>query len=209
LSSAAGPGRPSTRREIITLLCAANRTIAELAGRLEISRNAVREHLERLVDDGLVQREVVRRGVGKPAHEYRLSAEGESAVSSAYLPVLVRLVRVLSDRLDPPTFEWALRSAGVRLGSDVGVLEGDLLQRAGSASAVLRRLGGDAVVVNGDHGPRLECTCCAIGALVADQPLGCKLMESALTAMLGTPVREECNRGVKPQCRFQISPMET
>ncbi|MBW3630473.1 MAG: ArsR family transcriptional regulator, partial [Gemmatimonadetes bacterium] len=108
-------GRIDTRTEILRLLCTANRTVTDLAQALGISRNAVREHLERLAEEELVRHEVVRRGVGKPAHEYELTSGGELALSRAYLPILRQLLHVLEGQLPAEAVEAMLRLTGQHL----------------------------------------------------------------------------------------------
>jgi predicted ArsR family transcriptional regulator len=53
------------------------------------SHNTLRQHLDRLVDQGLVERlKVPRRGPGRPLFDYRLSRGAEKAVSTLSNPSL-------------------------------------------------------------------------------------------------------------------------
>ena len=67
----------STRGQVITLLRHGERTVDDLALALELTDNAVRSHLTALERDGLVRQTGVRRGGGKPAYTYELTAAGE------------------------------------------------------------------------------------------------------------------------------------
>lgn len=193
-----------TRGEILSRLCAAPQTVAQLAEGMGISRNSVREQLLRLAGEGLVEHEVVRRGVGKPAHEYRLTAEGEVRLSRAYLPLLNQLLRIVQARLGAEETETALRAAGRAL-APPGRAGGDLETRVAAATGLLRGLGGAAVAEPTAEGHVIRCTCCAIGAVVAEHPLACRGVEAMLQEFVGTPVREHCDRSGRPACRFEVS----
>jgi predicted ArsR family transcriptional regulator len=192
-----------TRGEILSRLCAAPQTATQLSEALDISRNSVREQLLRLADEGLIQHDVVRRGVGKPAHEYRLTLDGEVRLSRAYLPLLNQLLRVVEARLGPEETEAALRAAGRGL-APPGRAEGDLVERVAAAIEFLRGLGGFAVAEQSEGRLVIRCTCCAIGAVVTEHPLACRGMASLLEDFVGTPVRERCDRSARPECRFEL-----
>ncbi len=193
-----------TRREILSLLCISNRTVSELAAELGISNTAIRSHMVRLEEEGLVRHERVRRGVGKPAHEYRITAAGELLLSRAYLPLFQNLLEVLEASLPEAAIESTLREAGRRLAPSDSHPAGDLRARVEAAAAVLRELGGAASVDVAGSTLLIQCTCCAIGAIVADHPLACKAMEGMLGEFLDTPVYEQCDRSGRPSCRFEI-----
>ena len=195
--------RPGTRGQILARLCAEPHTVAQLAEALGINRNSVRDHLLRLGDEGLVEHQVVRRGVGKPAHEYRLTPEGEMRLSRAYLPLLKQLLRVVEARLGPGETEAALREAGRGL-APAERPEGDLGERVAAAIEFLRGLGGVAVAEHSNGRHVVRCSCCAIGAVVTEHPLACLGMASMLEDFLGTPVRERCDRSGRPACRFEV-----
>ncbi len=197
--------RLGTRGEILARLCAAPHTVAQLAEAVGINRNSVRDHLPRLADEGLVEHQVMRRGVGKPAHEYRLTAEGEVRLSRAYLPLLNDLLRVVEARLGPGEMEAALREAGRGL-APAERPEGDLSERVAAAIGFLRSLGGFAVAERSEGQHVIRCTCCAIGAVVSEHPLACRGMASMLEEYVGQPVRERCDRTGRPACRFEFLP---
>jgi predicted ArsR family transcriptional regulator len=198
--------RTSTRRQILTLLCIEDQSAAQLAGRIGISPNAVREQLARLKEDRLVEHEVIRAGVGKPGHRYRLTGEGEAAVSAGYLPVLKHLVAEVGDRMGRRALEAVLRGTGSRLSNALGPRpEGDTLTRARAAAETLTRLGGVAAAAEKNGALDIRCECCAIGALVSEEPLACGMMAAALSSYLNLPVQERCDRSGRPKCRFELA----
>jgi predicted ArsR family transcriptional regulator len=193
-----------TRRRLLELLCSDPQTAAQLAAQLGISPNAVREMLGRMSEDGLVEHQVIRAGVGKPAHRYRLTDDGEGAVSRGYLPILRHLVAELREG-SGASFQEVLRGTGARLASTMGSRPaGGTLAAAVRAAEALSRLGGAARATQENGSIRIESSCCAIAGLVQHQPSACQLVEAALTSYLGEPVRERCDRTGRPRCVFEI-----
>ncbi|HEX2081225.1 MAG TPA: ArsR family transcriptional regulator [Longimicrobium sp.] len=193
-----------TRGEILRLLCVSAATISDLAPRLGISRNAVRAHLDRLEAEGLVRYQVVRRGVGKPAHEYRLTDTGEAEISRAYLPLLVQLLALLEHETTPAELERLLRAAGRGLAAGGPPPRGALRERVEAASAFLKTLGGIGGVEKDGEGWRITAVCCPVGTLVPRQPLICKAVEALLAELTAAPVLEACDRGPHPKCHFHV-----
>lgn len=205
MDGSADPGRQrDTRGEILSLLCTSDRTISGLAGELGISSNAVRAHLSRLEGDGLVDHQVVRKGVGKPAHEYRLTAEGEASLSRAYLPLLNRLLAELETRWSSTEVEGVLRSAGHALASQRPPAGGGLVERARYGLGLLSSLGGMGFLEEEDGKLVIRSACCPIGAIAPEHPLACRAIEAMLTASMAVPVQENCDRSGRPSCRFEI-----
>jgi predicted ArsR family transcriptional regulator len=196
------PGR--TRREILLLLCAAAQTTRALADAVGVSSTAMRKVLVRLEADGYVRHETVRRGVGKPAHEYSITADGEALLSRAYVPLLNELLHVLEERLPAPAVEGLLRETGRRVAGSQHRGRGEGRKRPGTAVAVLNELGGRASFRRARGVATIECTCCAVGAVVTDHALVCRSMAALIEELAGERVTERCERGARPKCRFEI-----
>lgn len=190
------------RAEILRLLCNEPQTAGQLARQLHVSPTAVRKTLARLKREGLVHYKRVIRGVGKPTHEFALTPEGESLLSRAYLPLLDNLLSALEQQLSAAQVERFIREAGKHLSDPLPDATGSLNQRLAAAAALLNRLGGAASVQRTNGKAAIDCTCCAIGAVVADHPLACKAMEALLTSAVGVRFRERCNRVGRPRCHF-------
>ena len=195
----------STRGQIVALLRRASRTVDELARALGLTDNAVRAHLAALERDGLVHQRGVRRGGGKPAYAYDLTAEAERLFPKAYGPVLRQLLDVLAERLGPAESEALLRAVGRRLAAGQAVPDGDLRARLAVAVALLNDLGGLAELEDGDRAFVIRGYSCPLAAVTPDHPAVCKLAETLLAEVVGTPVRECCDRGERPRCRFEVA----
>jgi len=74
-----------TRQEILTCLkVQGSRTADELARELGISQVAVRQHLASLEAEKSVDIEIERKGLGRPSHRYRLTAQGDECFPRKY-----------------------------------------------------------------------------------------------------------------------------
>lgn len=193
-----------TRGQIIALLRRSSSTVNELAGALGLTDNAVRPHLTALERDGLVELHMVRRGVGKPAHVYRLTTGADALLPKAYAPVLDLLLTELSRRMTPAEVEELLREVGRRAAAGQQVRTGDIGARLQAALDVLATLGGDAELEEVDGTAYIRGYSCPLAAIVPGHPEACRLAESLLSEVVGLEVRERCEKGDRPQCRFQV-----
>lgn len=196
----------STRGRVLALLRRSQATVTELAAELELTDNAVRGHLAALERDGLVEQRGVRRQVGKPAHVYGITAEGEALFPKAYGLVLAELVAALEERLGGAAVEMLLRTVGRRLalGLYAGARGGER-DRIGGAVRVLEELSGP-VEVERRRGSAtvLRGLGCPLGVVVADHPEVCWVVESLLEEVTGAAVEECCDRGGLPRCGFRV-----
>jgi DeoR family transcriptional regulator, suf operon transcriptional repressor len=74
----------STRGKIIEALAVSPRSARDLAHKLGIQESAVRGHLDRLEDRGLVSPSFHREGVGRPKKRYVLTAQGQDLFPRRY-----------------------------------------------------------------------------------------------------------------------------
>src|SRR5215212_7594699 len=114
----------STRGQIVTLLRGAPCIVDELAGKLNLTDNAVRAHLLTLERDGLVRQSGLRRGPRKPHFTYILTAEADRLFPKAYYALLNQLIAVLNNRLDPPEIEEVRREVGRSVAVDAPACQG-------------------------------------------------------------------------------------
>jgi predicted ArsR family transcriptional regulator len=197
----------TTRGQIVALLRRGTRTVEELAQALGLTDNAVRAHLATLERDGLIAQVGVRRGAGagKPATLYELHPEAEPLFSRAYAPVLRAMLDVIAERMPPDEGEALMRDVGRRLGAQLGrEVTGGLHARVHAAAALLSALGGEAYVEKGDDTLQLRGYGCPLSAAVTPRAEVCRAVEALLSEVIGTTVREHCDRGARPQCCFHV-----
>jgi DeoR family suf operon transcriptional repressor len=188
------------RGRLLTELCARPQTAVELAERVGTSSNAVRVHLESLRSAGLVDYEIVRRGVGKPTHVYRLTPLADNLLSTAYAPVLQGILDVLRSRMNGG-FAPLLREVGERLAQRAR-LGAPTRKGLDAAAEVLSSFGASATIKTQGKERVVGNTCCPLAAISRETPEICQLMEALLASASGTPLRERCERGAHPRCAF-------
>ena len=195
----------STRGQIVTILRGSPCTVEELAGKLELTDNAVRAHLLTLERDGLVRQSGLRRGPRKPHFTYALTPEADAIFPKAYDTLLNQLIAVLKTRLDQPELEDVLREVGraVAAGSPAGsnaTLEG----RVRTAVKLFETIGGSAEIEQQDGKFVIRGNGCPLAAAVSVHPEVCGLAETLVAEIVKAPVHEHCNREGRPKCRFEI-----
>ena len=195
----------STRGQIILLLRGEPRTVAELAGAVSLTDNAVRAHLATLERDGLVHQSGERAGFRKPHFSYELTPEADELFPKAYGPILNRLVGLLKERLGPAKTEAILREVGRRGAEPQDASEKTSFKdRLDQAVETLANLGGHASVARENGKALIRGAGCPLAAVTADHREVCKMVETLLSKVIGVPVRQACEREPSPRCCFEI-----
>jgi predicted ArsR family transcriptional regulator len=195
----------TARGKIISLLRRGRSTVEELAAAMHVTDNAVRPQLQLLEQEGIVRASGTRHGAGagKPATTYEIAPSAEPALSTAYAPVLTALLESLADRMTPAALEALLRDVGRRMGPD-RASGSSLDARVRAAAALLSSLGGELDVERTSTGYLLRGFACPLAAAVRAEPNACHAIEEVVSAVVGGPVRECCDRTGTPRCRFEI-----
>ena len=194
----------STRGRIIQLLRRDVDTVTALAAALGLTDNAVRAHLAALQADGVVEQTTAPpRGVGKPPQVYTLTPAADALLPKAYGAVLGVLLGVLEERLPVGEMEALMREVGRRAAG--GPAAGDDVRlRVDAAYGVLGELGGVADVEEGDGAVWIRGYSCPLASVVPEHPQACRLAEALVSEIVGVPVREHCEKGPRPRCRFEV-----
>jgi predicted ArsR family transcriptional regulator len=196
----------STRGRVVGLLRGRPGTVNDLAEKLELTDNAVRAHLLSLERDGLVRQSGVQRGARKPHYSYELTPEAERLFPKAYDALLNQLITTLKGRLPASALEDVLREVGRSLAgrhaSDGS--SDDLEERLRNALEVLKTIGGTPTVEREGGKLIIRSGGCPLAAAVVEHPEVCELAEALVAEIVGLPVRESCNRGESPKCRFEV-----
>jgi len=200
------PVPKGTRGRIIDLLRRSALTANELAVRLGLTHNAVRGHLAALQHEGFVREGGSRRGKTRPATVYELVPDAEAGLSSAYIPFVVQLVRVLQEQLRPSKLDEIMRGVGRGLATNWPKMHGSLAKRVEGASTLLEQLGAPNAVERLDGGFVIRNhSTCMLAQAVHGRPDVCRAIESLLNELLEVPVRECCERSAdRPHCCFEI-----
>jgi predicted ArsR family transcriptional regulator len=197
----------NSRARIVTLLRRGFRTVEELAHSLAITDNAVRSQLSALERDGVVRTEGVRRGegAGKPAVLYGINPDAEAHFSTAYAPVLATVLESLIEEFPRGLADDFLRGVGRRLAQDSGgAARGSLHERTRAAGAILTALGAEVDVGVENGVAKIRGYGCPLSVAVARRPEACEAIRSMVAEVTGAPVRQCCEHGLRPKCRFEV-----
>jgi predicted ArsR family transcriptional regulator len=196
----------STRGRIVKSVRGSRKTVNELSKEFGLTDNAVRAHLLSLERDGLIRQSGIQRGTRKPHFAYELTDEADNLFPKAYDALLVRLITVLKAQLSPAALNEVLKEVGRSLaGVQTSARKGeDLRQRAGKAVVALEAIGGAAHLDEEDNKFFIRSESCPLATAVAEHPEVCQLAEALLSEIVGSKVREQCDREGSPRCRFEI-----
>ncbi|HEY7088466.1 MAG TPA: hypothetical protein VH518_10280 [Tepidisphaeraceae bacterium] len=139
--------------------------------------------------------------------DYEITPKAQRLFPTAYELVLHEVLDALARELPAQTIQRLL--SGVLRGlveRNVGSLQSgrpsqraiEFVERiAPFAPGITVTASGEATVVEG-------CSC-PLASLTASHPDLCQLVAATLSETLGTGVREICDRGQWPRCRFEIA----
>lgn len=101
-TTAKAPGTFETSDErILELLRSGGLGVNDLADATEVTATAVRQRLQRLMAQGLVERESTRTGRGRPKHRYTLTEKARRQAGSNFADLAVVLWREIRAIKDP------------------------------------------------------------------------------------------------------------
>jgi predicted ArsR family transcriptional regulator len=202
----------SSRERIVELLrIHGTLTSADLVRALEITATAVRQHLDRLVAEGLVEVTGLQRGRGRPRKIYALSEKADSLFPHSYDALALELLEAIS-RL-PEGAELFKRVLAVRReiwNERYGrrVTGESLEQQVAAIMALFNEKGGlteHDVQADGTH--LLVKRNCNISRVAAQYPEFCEIERAWLQEVLNTSVDSLQSRAAgDPACVFRIHP---
>lgn len=189
--------------------------VGDLTGMLEVTATAVRQRIERLLERGLIDREKIVAGRGRPTFRYRINERGRRVSGADSTDLAEAMWHELMSIEDSQLRDRLLSSVAVRLGREYGAQLDDtapLEERMRVLSQLLssRRVVSD-VQSTGDL-PVLDINACPYPTLVdgGDDNTMCRLEEQLLSEALGKPVQlSQCRRDGDECCQFAPAPSET
>jgi DeoR family transcriptional regulator, suf operon transcriptional repressor len=197
----------SSRGRIVTVLRTGGLTADDIARTLGLTRSAVRLQITAMERDGVVRKVGKRPGTTRPSYVFELTPEVEQLLSKAYIPLLTGLVDVFAEALPADQIEALLRKIGIGLAQQVTRgkrVSGGLESRAAAASALMNEHLGAMTRVESNGAITIRGAGCPLAALTGKHKGVCLAMESLVTAIVGVPVKECCDRDDRPHCCFEM-----
>ncbi len=183
-------------------------TINEMVEFAGVTATAVRQRLGRLMGQGLIVRETVRIGRGRPSHKYRLSPKGVRASGSNYPDLAAVLWEELRAVADPATRQGLAKRIAERLAANYEHnIEGEgILKRMQSAVELMaaRKVPFEIEFPEDGEGlPAVKALACPYPDIAERDPAVCAMEKMLLSEMVGVPLKlDECRLQGGACCSF-------
>ena len=163
--------------------------IKSLEEKLGVSANAVREQLQYLLGAGLVSARKLRRGAGRPAHVYSLTAKGQALFPQGYDVLLKLLIEELVKAEGAERAQQLLNAVGERLAEDMtgGEHDVDLRKQVQHVVDALDQR-GMPIVMQEEGVVALQAWSCPYVSVARDHPEICEMEQHMLERALGARV---------------------
>lgn len=182
--------------------------VTELASATGVTATAVRQRLNRLMAQGLIERNVERYGRGRPSHKYSLTVEGLRQTGTNYADLATALWKEVRAIKDPEVRRGLLRRlVNTLAGSYASKLRGTTLTEKMQS---LGELMGERKVpvqvdVSGDL-PVLTALACPYPDLAQEDRSVCAMERMLFSEMLGEDVHlTECRLDGGTCCTFEVN----
>lgn len=203
-----------TRQQELLIMLLKNKsglTVDELSRQLEITRNAVRQHLAALESDGLVTLGVTRPSGGRPQQLYVLTDAGKEFFPRHYSWFAQLLVESIKQASGTDGLQERMDAMGTEVAQQLlrqqAVLENPQ-QKVEKLSAVMEQLGyntrriaiaNDASVIEADN--------CIFHNLAIKNPEICQFDLAMMSTFTDSTIdHQECMASGGNVCRFKFTP---
>jgi len=183
--------------------------VAELAPRVEVTPTAIRQRLMRLMAQGLVQREAIRNGRGRPKHLYRLTDKGLRLTGSNFGDLALALWREIgltgSDERQREMVRRIARALAIEYADQV---QGSTVtERMQSLSELLAHRRIPTSVGEFAHQLVITAHACPYPKLAEQDRRVCEMERTLFSELLGQEVElTQCRLDGGTDCRFRANP---
>jgi DeoR family transcriptional regulator, suf operon transcriptional repressor len=183
-------------------------TISVLVAEMGVTATAVRQRLQRLMGDGLVQRHAENIGRGRPNHRYSLTEKGERAAGTNFADMADVLWDEIKSLDDPEVRRGLLKRIAARLAdryrSRVGGATLD--ERMAEVANVMGEREIPCKVEHAEAFPVLSVLACPYPELAKRDRSVCTMEKLMLSEVLGEDVRlSACRLDGAACCTFTPS----
>lgn len=185
-------------------------TVDELSKRLEITRNAVRQHLGALGNDGLVTQGVTRPSGGRPEHLYVLTGAGKEFFPRHYSWFAQLIIDGIKREHGTEGLRERLSATGSRVAEQLRAQRPGFEtreQKVEGLAALMDELGYNAWSTTGaDRVPVIEADNCVFHELALKDPDICHFDLALLGTFTDSNVdHQECMARGGNVCRFRFT----
>jgi predicted ArsR family transcriptional regulator len=209
----------SVDRELLTALRGGEAAgISELTEQLGVTATAVRQRVDRLLEMGLIEREKIVAGRGRPTFQYRLTVVGHRRAGANPADLADAMWREILMIDDSGVRQRILSSVAARLGRQFSVQvnpageNGSFEERMQKLSEMLADRNIATEVSHSGRLPVLDFDVCPYPALIdaSDDRAMCRLEEQMISEALGQPVHlSSCRLDGDTCCQFSAVDVST
>ncbi|MFZ3088215.1 MAG: HTH domain-containing protein [Methylotenera sp.] len=186
-------------------------TVDELSGQLEITRNAVRQHLAALENDGLVTHGASRPSGGRPEQLYVLTEAGKELFPRHYSWFAQLIVESIKQESGVEGLRERMGVMGAEVAQQLRHQYSGLdnhQQKVEKLSEVMEQLGYNAKSVKvTDSKPVIEADNCIFHNLAIKNPEICQFDLALMSTYTDSDIdHQECMASGGNVCRFKFTP---
>jgi len=198
-----------SRQEQILALLLGTKTglsIDVMAGKLEISRNAVKQHLTVLEKDLLIQAGKFNLTKGRPSRSYVLTDLGVNKFTKQYSWFCNLLISELKEEMGSEALAQFMSRLGRKVADSLAAQFKDQnsAEKVQTLSAILHNLGYQATTQLHDGAMTIDAVNCVFHDLAQEHTELCEFDRSLIRTLLDNPVEQiECMAKQGCACRFK------
>lgn len=199
------------QKELLKLLLKnkSGMTADELSAQLAITRNAVRQHLAALENDGLLKKGMTRASGGRPEQLYVLTDKGNEGFPRHYAWLAQLLLESIQQESGADGLNERLSTMGTRIGKQLCAQHPELVTREAKVqklSEIMEQLGYDAKASGAQRINMIEADNCVFHTLALTNPNICQFDLALLSAFTDSAVdHQECMAKGGNTCRFKFN----
>jgi DeoR family suf operon transcriptional repressor len=181
-------------------------SVAEMAVAMEVTPTAVRQRLTRLMSQGILQREAMRKGRGRPQHRYALTDKGLRLTGSNFPDLAMTLWKEIRSLENPELRREMLRKIAHAMASRYAdQMEGTTpAERLQSLAELMAQRRIPVSVDNTNSHPTLSTHSCPYPNLAELDHSVCSMERMMFTELVGQEVQlTQCRLEGDAECRFQ------
>lgn len=200
----------SRQEQILTLLLNTPEglSIDEMAFSLNISRNAVKQHLVVLEKQQLVKEGALNSTGGRPARSYSLTEKGINRFPKQYAWFCNLLLDGLAAQMGKEALASMMWDMGVKLAHSFTpqFANKSAEQKLAMLVELMQSLGYHAEIEQVDGAPCIKAVNCVYHDLAQKHPELCRFDQALITTLLENPIDQiACMAKQDCLCRFRIS----
>jgi len=180
-------------------------TLDQLADLLEISRNAVKQHISVLEKISCIESRMLPSAGGRPSRAYTLTETGMAIFPKQYALFSTALLNAIGENLKASELEKLFMTIGRDLASSFKDRVNNSDNKIAEVIKIMEELGYEARLSSKDMASEIIAKNCVFHDLAVKNPTVCELDRSLISALLDSRIeQQECMVKGGNSCRFCV-----